>query len=100
MPRSPCDLKVRPADLSGVVVRFPMRVSHGALLRLVHESGRPLPVGSAATLATTGVAVPVGYDGEAYVEDLGRCNRLESSGQTGTAASPSSRMRRCRVRSR
>jgi outer membrane usher protein len=68
--------EVRPQDRSGVVVRFPVRVSHGALLRLVDESGRPLPVGSAAALAATGAAVPVGYDGEAYVEDLGPNNTL------------------------
>ena len=63
-------------DRSGVVVRFPVRISHGALLRLVDEAGRPLPVGSVATLATTRAAVPVGYDGEAYVEDLDRSNKV------------------------
>jgi len=67
---------VRPQDRSGVVVHFPVRASQGALLRLVDEAGRPLPVGSVATLAATRVAVPVGYDGEAYVQDLDRRNRL------------------------
>jgi outer membrane usher protein len=68
--------EVRPQDRSGVVVRFPVKVSHGALLRLADEAGRPLPVGSVATLAATRVAVPVGYDGEAYVQDLARRNTL------------------------
>ncbi len=68
--------EVRPQDRSGVVVRFPVKVSHGALLRLMDEAGRPLPVGSIATLAATRVAVPVGYDGEAYVQDLGPRNTL------------------------
>jgi outer membrane usher protein len=67
---------VRPQDRSGVVVHFPIRTSHGALLRLVDETGQPLPVGSAATLAGTKTAVPVGYDGEAYVQDLDRHNKL------------------------
>jgi outer membrane usher protein len=67
---------VRPQDRSGVVVRFPVHASHGALLRLVDEAGRPLPVGSVATLAATRAAVPVGYDGEAYVQDLDRRNKL------------------------
>jgi len=61
---------VRPQDRAGVVVRFPVRVSHGALLRLVDEAGQPIPVGSTGTLVKTGSAVPVGYDGEAFVEDL------------------------------
>lgn len=69
--------EVRPQDRSGVVVRFPVRVSHGALLRLADEAGRPLPVGSVAILAATRVAVPVGYDGEAYVQDLGPKNTLD-----------------------
>jgi outer membrane usher protein len=61
---------VRPQDRSGVVVRFPVQMSRGALLRLVDDAGLPLPVGSAATLTATGAAVPVGYGGEAFVEDL------------------------------
>jgi outer membrane usher protein len=69
--------EVRPQDRSGVVVRFPVHMSRGALLRLVDASGAPIPVGSAATLTTTGTAVPVGYGGEAFVEDLEpRDNRL------------------------
>ncbi len=62
--------EVRPQDRSGVVVRFPIEFSHGALLRLVDEVGLPLPVGCTATLRATGVTVPVGYDGDAYVENL------------------------------
>ena len=62
---------VRPQDRSGVVVRFPVRVSHGALLRLVDGASQPLPVGSTAVPDRAGAAAaPVGYDGEAYVEDL------------------------------
>ena len=67
---------VRPQDRSGVMVDFPIRTSHGALLRLVDELGTPLPVGSVATLAATGAKVPVGYDGEAYVENLEAHNEL------------------------
>jgi outer membrane usher protein len=67
---------VRPQDRSGIVVPFQIRQSHSALLRLVDEKGVPLPLGSAATLRSSGVAVPVGYDGEAYVEDLAGRNEL------------------------
>jgi outer membrane usher protein len=69
-------LVVRPQDRSGVVVRFPIKFSHAALLRLVDEAGVPVPLGSAATLRATGATVPVGYDGDAYVEDLSSHNEL------------------------
>jgi outer membrane usher protein len=68
--------EVRPADRSGVVVSFPVRMSHAALLVLVDKDGQPLPQGSAATLETAHKSVPVGYDGQAYVEDLTAQNRL------------------------
>lgn len=70
------DLYVRPQDDSGVVVHFPLKISHGALLRLVDPAGKPLPVGSSATLKSSGVAAPVGYDGEAYVTDLQSHNEV------------------------
>src|SRR5258708_219909 len=51
--------EVRPQDRSGVVVRFRVKVSHGALLRLVDEAGVPLPIGSTAKLRSSGSTVPV-----------------------------------------
>lgn len=68
--------KVRPQDRSGVVVKFPVTIHRGALLRLVDGSGKPLPVGSSAILKSSGTAVPVGYDGEAYVVDLHNRNEV------------------------
>ena len=67
---------VRPSYRSGVVVKFPIKRSHGALLRLVDAAGHVLPVGSVATLRKTDVSVPVGYDGEAYVVGLEANNQL------------------------
>ena len=67
---------VRPPDRSGVVVRFPIRRTNGALLVLVDATGHPIPVGSTATLEATGVGAAVGYDGQAFVEGLGKQNRL------------------------
>jgi outer membrane usher protein len=69
--------EVRPQDRSGVIVRFPLTISHGALLRLTDESGKPLPVGSTATLHSTGIVVPVGYGGEAYLVDLQPHNQVD-----------------------
>lgn len=68
--------EVRPKDRSGVVVKFPVKVSHGALLRLVDSQGVPVPLGSTATLKATGSTVPIGYDGNAYLEDLGPVNEV------------------------
>jgi outer membrane usher protein len=68
--------EVRPQDRSGIVVKFGVQVSHGALLRLVDAAGTPIQLGSTARLAPKGVLVPVGYDGEAYVLDLSPHNQL------------------------
>jgi outer membrane usher protein len=68
--------ELRPQDRSGVVVKFPIKFSHGALLKLVDATGEAVPLGSTATLRATGTVVPVGYDGEAYVEDLSPHNEL------------------------
>ncbi|HEX4737448.1 MAG TPA: fimbria/pilus outer membrane usher protein [Allosphingosinicella sp.] len=67
----------RPQDRSGIVLRFPVTASRGALLRLVDANGAPIAPGSIATLGSTGAAVPVGYDGEAYVVGLQDRNTLE-----------------------
>ena len=75
--------QVRPQDRSGVVVRFPVKLSHGALLSLVDAAGVPLPVGSTAMLQATGAAFPVGYEGEVYVEDLELHNRLAVERELG-----------------
>jgi outer membrane usher protein len=69
--------EVRPQDRSGVVIKFPMKISHGALLKLVDEAGVPVPVGSTVKLRGIGVVVPVGYDGDAYVEDLNPHNEID-----------------------
>jgi outer membrane usher protein len=68
--------EVRPSDRSGVVIRFAVKYNHAALLRLVDEAGAPIPLGSTATLEATGIAVPVGYEGEAYVQTLSLHNTV------------------------
>jgi outer membrane usher protein len=68
--------EVRPQALSGVVLKFPIHFNHAALLQLVDQAGVALPLGSAATLRATGAIVPIGYDGDAYVEDLSSHNEL------------------------
>jgi outer membrane usher protein len=79
--------QVRPQDRSGVVVKFPIKISHGALLRLVDETGIPLPLGSTAKLRATGAVVPIGYDGEAYLEDLSPHNEIDVERPNGRRCS-------------
>lgn len=71
--------QVRPADRAGVRVRFAIVQRHGATVRLVDAQGDPLPIGSQATLLGSATQVPVGYDGEAFVEGLGAHNQLRVS---------------------
>jgi len=68
---------VRPMDHSGVVVRFDIHASQSVLLRMVDETGNPIPVGSTATVRKTGVAAPVGFDGEAFLQDLEASNQID-----------------------
>jgi outer membrane usher protein len=75
--------EIRPQDRSGVVVRFPVKESHSALLKLVDEAGRPLELGSVATLHATGADAPIGYDGDAYIADLGPHNELSVERKDG-----------------
>jgi outer membrane usher protein len=69
---------VRPQNHSGVVVHFPIHLSHGALLRLVDGKGRFIPVGSSGHLVfpSLGQELAIGYDGEAFVTGLGPRNRF------------------------
>jgi outer membrane usher protein len=68
--------ELRPQDRSGVVIRFPIKISHAALLRLVDETGVALPLGSTVAMRSSGARYPVGYEGEAYVEDLSPNNEI------------------------
>jgi len=62
-------LDVVPPEQVGVHVSFPVREPQAALLRFLDERGQPLPVGAQGSLAD-GRRFVVGYDGEAYLEDV------------------------------
>lgn len=79
--------EVRPLDRSGVVVHFPVKPSRGALVRIVDDAGKPIPVGSVATLKSSGAAAPVGYDGEAYIVDLQAHNEVNVERRDGRRCS-------------
>jgi len=80
--------EVRPPNRAGIVVKFPLRKSQSALLQLVDEKGTPVPLGSTAKLRATSSIVPVGYDGNAYLEGLDTHNEIEVERPNG---------QRCRV---
>ncbi len=72
-----------PYSRSGLVMRFPVRPSGGALLVLTLEDGEPMPVGAEVRVAGSAEVFPVAHRGEAYVTGLrpGR-NRLTASWQS------------------
>ncbi|QYD67173.1 fimbria/pilus outer membrane usher protein [Paraburkholderia edwinii] len=79
---------VRPQDRSAVVVKFAVRASRGALVRLVDEAGAPVAPGSVVTLRATRSKAPVGYDGDTYIEGLDAHNEVgveQPGGQRCTA---------------
>lgn len=67
---------VRPQHRSGLVINFGIRFGKGALLRLVDEFGDPLPVGGLAVIKSTNVSSPIGFDGEAFLDNLESQNEL------------------------
>ena len=69
-------LEATPWYKSGVLVRFPVRDSRGALVRVVDAEGRPLPPGSVAILGDPPRRFPVGAGGEAWLTGLAAANRV------------------------
>nr|WP_241696070.1 fimbria/pilus outer membrane usher protein [Solimonas terrae] len=60
-----------PAAGRGVRVDFKLRIAHAALVTLRDGEGRPLPIGSHVQIKRPrGGGGIVGYDGQAYLEDL------------------------------
>jgi len=65
---------------SGLLLRFPVKRSRGALLTVVLESGEPLPAGALAEIIKDSdeenEVFPIGLRGELYLTGLGASNRL------------------------
>ncbi len=69
-------LSVRPRDRTGVIARFAAHRIRATRVRLTDAAGAALEPGGRARL-NGGEAVPVGYDGEAFLDDLKHDNRIE-----------------------
>lgn len=63
---------------SGVVVQFPIKRSHGALMRLVSDDGKALPAGTVVEVEGQATPFPVAMEGEVYLTGLARTNRLRA----------------------
>ena len=77
------ELDAVPYSRSGLLIRFPVRPSGGALLQLMLDDGEPMPVGAEVRIDGAAEAFPVAHRGEAYVTGLrpGR-NRLSAIWQS------------------
>jgi outer membrane usher protein len=80
------EINVRPGDRSGVPVDFQVRKVAAALVTLHDGSGRPLPLGSVASVDGAD-GQPVGHDGAAYVTGLKSSNRMQVALPDGSSCS-------------
>lgn len=70
---------VVPYFRSGLTLKFSAKLSHGALLSLVLDDGKPAPVGMTVRITGQEGDFPVGMRGEAYVTGLGESNRMQAT---------------------
>ena len=73
-----------PYARSGTVLRFPIKRSLGALIRLVLDDGSPMPSGATVQVEGSDASFPVAARGEVFVDGLSERNRLVADwrGQT------------------
>ena len=64
---------------SGVLVKFPVERSYGAVLKVLQEDGTPLPSGAVVLTAGRDEPAPAGTQGEVYVTRLGSQNHLRAT---------------------
>ncbi len=80
------ELDAVPWARSGTVVRFPVRRSQGALVRLVRADGTPLPVGATVRRDDDPTEFPVAERGETFMTGLPQRFRLEARWDDGACA--------------
>ena len=68
---------------SGVLLKFPVERSAGALLTVRLENGEPLPVGAMVEVAGQEGTYPAAMNGEVYVTRLAPANHLRARWQKG-----------------
>jgi len=70
------NIAATPYFRAGVLAEFPVRTAHGALFRIVLDSGQVMPAGSTVELNEGKTLFPVANDGAVYVTGLVKQNRL------------------------
>ena len=71
-------LELVPYFRSGVVAEFPVKPSRGALIRIVLDSGEPLPPGATVVIVGAEDRFPVARDGEVFVTGMGDVTPLQA----------------------
>lgn len=71
---------------SGLVLKFPVTRSAGALLVLALDDGQPMPQGAVVTLTGATEEFPVAERGEVYVTGVAAINRLQATWRGQTCA--------------
>jgi len=66
-----------PYARSGMLVQFPVRSSHNALVVLHQHNGKPVPVGAHVTVMPNGLKFTVAKRGQVYLTDLEKDNRID-----------------------
>jgi outer membrane usher protein len=74
---------VRPHNGSGIIVDLPVKRVHAAVVRLYDNVDKPVVSGSTVQIED-GIAQTVGYDGEAFLQDLQSDNRLNVTRPDGS----------------
>ncbi len=74
---------VRPHNGSGIIVDLPVKRVHAAVVRLYDNMDKPVAIGSTVQTGD-GAAQTVGYDGEAFLQNLQSDNRLNVTRPDGS----------------
>ncbi len=70
------ELNAKPYFRSGAVLKFPVRRSRGATLKIVLNDGKPLPAGATVQIMGQKEEFPVALQGQVYITGLAQNNDL------------------------
>jgi outer membrane usher protein len=73
------EIEAVPHYRSGVLLKFPVEHSYGAVLKVVQENGAPIPAGAVVVMAGRDEPAPAGMQGEVYVTRLAAQNHLRAT---------------------
>jgi outer membrane usher protein len=77
------EVQAVPAFRSGVLVRFPVGRSYGAVMKVLRADGTPPPAGAAAQIEGVDKVFPVAPDGELYLTGISAAVRVVVRWPTG-----------------